>query len=87
MTLVKTSIGYEAEVDENALDDMQFLEALGELEDGKSYALAKIAALLLGPVEKKKLYGMLKNENGRVPFKAASEQLTEIMQQLKPAKN
>lgn len=87
MTQVKTSIGFEAEIDESALNDMAFLDALAELEDGKSYRVATIADLILGKDNKKRLYDMLKDAKGRVPAEAAMNQVSEILMQLQPAKN
>jgi len=87
MTHVKTSIGFEADIDEANLNDLNFLEILGELEEGKAYKMPKLALLMLGEENKKAFYKAMEDEKGRVPVSVAEQQLTEIMQQLKPIKN
>lgn len=82
MTQIKLSSGFEAEVDETAIDDFLFLEAIDKIQDGDVTAFAKITKMLLHPEDKARLMDMLKDENGRVPVAKAIEQITELLQQL-----
>lgn len=86
MTEIKLSCGFEAAVDETAVDDFAFLEAVEALQDGDITAFAKIARLLLKREDKARLMNLLKNEKGRVPVEKAMEQITELMEQLQSKK-
>lgn len=86
MTEVKTSCGFEASVDEEAVNDMAFLEALTDFQDGDATALPKLARLFLKPEDRKRLYELLKDENGRTPIDKAVNQITEILGQLNSKK-
>ena len=74
----KTSTGFEFEIDEQKLDDMEFLDALAEVDDN-SLALPKIIKTILGYDQKKKLYDHLRSDEGRVPIKAVAKEIAEIM--------
>lgn len=87
MTKIKLSCGFEAEVDETAVDDFAFLEALDSLQEGDITAMAKLTKLLLPAEEKKKLMELLKDEKGRVPVAEAVKQITELLEQLNSKKN
>lgn len=87
MTEVTTTKGLKLSVDEEALDDMRFMELLSDFEGGNILTLGKMAGLLLGQENKEKLYKSLENEKGRVPIEDVSEELTGIMGQIKTAKN
>ena len=75
--------GLELDVDESAMNDMELLEALADLDDGNGYAIPRVCKLLLGEENKKKLYDSLrKGGNGRVPITSAVDALKEIMDKL-----
>lgn len=74
----KTSTGFEFEIDEQKLDDMEFLDALAEVDEN-SLALSKIIKIMLGDEQRKKLYDHLRTDEGRVPIKAVSGEIAEIM--------
>ena len=82
MTHVQLSCGFEADIDENAADDMEFLDALTAMQKGDLTGMSEMCSILLKPEEKKRLYDMLRNESGRVPVKIMGEQITELMGQL-----
>jgi len=83
MTHVKLSCGFEADIDENAADDMEFLDAL-ELMDTKQnpIGLTRICDILLTPEQKKDFYDKIRDESGKVRVKATSDQVKELMEQL-----
>ena len=86
MTLIKLSCGFEAEIDETAVDDFAFLEAVDKIQDGDITAFARIARMLLQPEDKTRLMEALKDEKGRVPVAEAVKQITEMLDQLNSKK-
>ena len=87
MTQIKLSCGFEAEVDETAIDDFAFLEAVAKIQDGDITAFARIARMLLKPEDKARLMEALKDEKGRVPVAEAVAKITELLEQLNSKKN
>lgn len=73
-----TKSGFCFEVDETGLDDMEFVEALAELDENP-LMLPKVCTTLLGKEQKAKLYDHLRNENGKVPASDVSNAIVEIM--------
>lgn len=74
----KTSTGFEFEINEHKLDDMEFLDALAEVDENP-LALSKVIKAMLGDDQKKKLYNHLRTDEGRVPVKAVAKEIAEIM--------
>lgn len=74
--------GFKYEIDEVIFDDMRFLDALAEADDGDPLAASRVCNMLLGKEQKRALYKQLQNEDGRVPIEAAFECVKEIMDQL-----
>lgn len=73
--------GLTLKVEENALDDMELLELLIDLDEGKPSAIPRVGRRLLGDEQMKKLYDSIK-ENGRVPITKYSEAIKEILEKL-----
>lgn len=83
MTEIKLSCGFEAEVDETAIDDAELLEQLTELEDGSPTAAIRIMKMLgLDKNKRTEIYGLMKDETGRTPADAVINIMTEIFQQI-----
>lgn len=76
------SNGFKYEIDEVIFDDMRFLDALAEADDGDPLAASRVCNMLLGKEQKRALYKQLQNEDGRVPIEAALECVKEIMEAL-----
>lgn len=74
-----TKNGFEFELDESELDDMEFLETLAEAEEN-ALAFPKICKMMLGEKQKKRLYDHLRNEKGKVPIEAVKDVIIEIME-------
>ena len=74
----KTQSAFYFEIDETELDDMEFVEALAELDENP-LKFPKVCNMLLGKEQKEKLYDHLRNEKGKVPVDAVSNAITEIM--------
>lgn len=78
----KLSNGFEYQIDEAIFDDMNFLDALAEADEGDPLAASRVCNMLLGKTQKKELYKMLQNEEGRVPIEPALNCVKEIMEAL-----
>lgn len=73
----KTKAGFEFEVDSNAGDNMEFLDALVEADENPAY-FSKVVTILLGREQKKKLYDSVRDKNGVVHVEAVSNALVDI---------
>lgn len=73
----RTTSGFEFTVSETAMDNMELIEVMAEVEDNP-LLFTKVVKLLLGEDQKKALYDHLRREDGTVPVKAVSETVTEI---------
>lgn len=74
---MKTSTGFEFEFDKKALDNMEILDAIDELE-ANPYGASRIITLLLGKDAKKRLYDHIRTDDGRVPSEAFASEMAEI---------
>ena len=82
MTQIKLSCGFEAEIDETAVNDMEFLDALTQMQEGDPTGLSVICDMLLNKQDKKRLYDAVRDENGRATIEAVSAKIKEIFDQL-----
>lgn len=82
MTHVKLSCGFEADVDETAASDIEFLDALTDMQDGDPTGMSRLIGMLLGKDNKKRLYDAVRDETGRASVDAVGAQLTELLGQL-----
>ena len=71
--------GFNFEIDEEALDDMELLDAMAEAEEGDALKMSKVMLRVLGKEQRDALYSHLRNESGRVPIEAAMNALVEIL--------
>lgn len=69
--------GFEIKLPDDALDNMEFVEALEE--EDEAFMLSKLCKVILGKEKKKELYDYLRTEDGRVPIKEVSEAVEEII--------
>lgn len=86
MTKIKTNSGFEIEIDENRIDDMEFFEDITEIDQGNFMKLPSVIKRLFGEEGKARLYDHIRTEDGRVPVLALSDELTDVFQQLKSKK-
>ena len=75
--IVETSYGGKYEIDEAALDDMEVLEGLMDLDEGKMSGLRKTMTALLGDKGKEILYENHR-KNGRVSAAGVIAEVKEI---------
>ena len=79
----KTKTGFIFEIEDNALDNMELLDAIAEIDNEENpLAISKVINLLLGKEEKKKLYNHCRAEDGRVPIEALVQEVAEIFESL-----
>jgi hypothetical protein len=90
----KTSTGFEYQFDEQALDDMRFVDILTAVIDDetplldKLHGTAELIRLLLGDEQKKALYRHIGEQHGgRVPRADLEKALEEIMSSSHDVKN
>ena len=76
MKEVKLSCGLNANVDVDAMDDLDFIEALGNLEDGNITAVPKILVTMLGKDQYESLKKHIKKEKGKASLTFISEVIT-----------
>lgn len=79
MTKGKLDNGFEFEIDEEALDDMYYIELIREAGNDPVKSL-ELAEATLGVEQKERLYKHLENEKGRVPSAVFYNALDEIFE-------
>lgn len=83
----KTNSGFEFEIEESALDNMELIDALTDLDSGDTTAISRVCKLLFGEKQRKKLYDHVRTEKGNVPVNAFTQEILEIFEKLKDGKN
>lgn len=74
----RTKSGFEFEIDEGAVDNMELVDALAEASDDDPVSVSRVVKLFLGEKLRKRLYEHLRNDNGRVPVSAVNTEVAEI---------
>lgn len=74
----KTATGFKFEIDEEARDDMELLDMISALDDGKLQYVPKVALVLLGKEQKEALYEHCRNEKGRVSAREVIKEMYSI---------
>lgn len=86
---VKTSSGFQCEIDTEVMDDMEILDLLLEMEDNPKNSLIyynKIMKKMMDEETKNRLYAHIREENGRVPASKFATEFNEIFKALKDGK-
>ena len=73
----KTSTGFEFDIEDERLDDMELVDIMAEIDENP-LLMPKLCKMLLGEEQKKRLYDHLRSEDGRVPIEATTNALQEI---------
>jgi hypothetical protein len=89
---VKTSTGFQCEVDARAIKDVRFLRAIKRLSEGKSdldamNAVLDLWELVLGPEGVDRLGEHCADEDGYQDTDKMTAEVTEILEQLKAKDN
>lgn len=87
MITAKTESGFSIELEESALDNMEVLDALSDLDEDNPLAMSRLVVKLLGKDGKKRLYDHLRTEDGRVPASAVEIAIMELFQSINAGKN
>lgn len=74
----KTKSGFEFELDENVINNMELVDALADCASDDPFAISKTVKLLLGNELHRKLYDHLRTGDGRVPMEMVSMEVSEI---------
>lgn len=82
----KTAAGFEYQVDPVALDDMELLEDIAEVENNP-LKLPKVIRSVLGDAQKNAFYDHYRNESGKVPVDVISAAFVEILSANNQGKN
>ena len=77
-----TSSGFNWQIAEDALDDMELLDALTELDKGRLESVSGVCLHLLGKAQRTALYDHRRDETGRVRMSAVSDEIAEIINSL-----
>lgn len=78
MVKVKTSTGFECELDNKVVDNMELVDALSDMQsDDDVLAISRVMTMLLGK-NKQALYDHVRTKDGRVPIAKISQEITEI---------
>ena len=81
----KTTAGFEYQVDAEALNDMELLDAIAEVDENP-LKLSKVIRLVLGD-QKAAFYDHYRTENGKVPVDVISAAFVEILSTSNQGKN
>lgn len=79
MKQIETSSGFSVQVNENAADDLEFLDIICEIDDGNVRAYRKLMNKLLTEQDQKRMFDHIRTEDGRVPISSIDRELTEIV--------
>ena len=75
-----TSSGFEYSIKNDALDDMELLDALVEMDEGSATSYRYAIKALLGEEQRKALYEHVRNKKtGRVSAKAVFKEFAEVL--------
>ena len=87
MITAETKDGFAVELSEEALDNVELLDALAAVQDSDVLSLGRTIRLLMGKAQAKKLYDHLRTEDGRVPVAKVADALGELMNSFTAGKN
>lgn len=73
-----TASGFDFQIEESALDDMELLELIAAAEENP-LEIPKVVEKLLGAEQKKALYDSLRTERGNVPIADVFDAVTSIV--------
>lgn len=82
-----TKSGFEFKIDEEILDDYDFLELLCKIDEGETSLTTKMVDSLLGEEQKERLKNHVRMKSGRVSAKRLLEETMEIFSATKEGKN
>jgi hypothetical protein len=84
---VKLNDGFEVEIIDSTADDWEFLEVLGDIDEGETGLIVKAARMLLGREGVNALKEHLRDDSGKVRSTAMVDALREILESAGETKN
>lgn len=81
-----TKTGFAFTIEDSALNDMELLEALTEVDRGEHGSFPIVIKRLLGDEQKKKLYDHCRDDSGRVPITSIAQEVADIFGSFKESK-
>ena len=82
-----TTSGFHFDVEDKRFNDMVLLDLLVDFQQGNGTALPKILDRIFGKEQKAALYEHLADEDGIVPVDKVSQEIMDIFNAKKEAKN
>lgn len=86
MKHIQTASGFEIDIDEACLDDMELFDAIVDLQSGDATTIPLIIRKILGS-GKAALYEHCRTEDGRVPTTVVAEEIKQIFEALNAKKS
>ena len=83
MSRIVTKTGFEIDLDPSVMDDMEVFELIVKIDKGEVTELPALLGMIFTPEQKKALYDHCRNDAGRVPISAVSNEFAEILGGLK----
>lgn len=78
---VKSTTGFECEINTEAMNDMEVLELVVRIDEGDALAYSPFLTKLLGKENKARLYDHVREADGRVPIEKVAAEVGEILEQ------
>lgn len=75
---ITTKSGFKTSLDPKVLDNMELVDALSQANDD-GISIVKVANMLLGADDKRRLYDHLRTDDGRVPMEPFMAEIEEIL--------
>lgn len=82
-----TKSGFEFELDENAMDNMELVDILATAQENDPFAVSRIVRCFLSEDQRRRLYEHHRDDSGRVPYTAIQEDVAEMFLACKQGKN
>lgn len=79
---MKLANGFEVDIQQDVLDDMELIEAIAEADSGSVTAVPRLVELLMGKENKKRLYDHIRQQEGKVRVTQVSACIKDIFEQL-----
>ena len=73
-----TESGFRFEIDEEVMDDMEFLEILVDISKGDKSKLPDFVLAFFGAEQKARLYDHCRSEKGRVRLSKVEEEIKSV---------
>lgn len=78
-----TDTGFKFSIEEENLDDMEFIETLAAISDGDNGKLPTFLVQFLGEDQKKRLYDHCRDERGRARLSRVQNEIAGIFKAIK----